>query len=335
MNTERARVNFIALRDMTQVQGAIFGIFWGNKGRAFDTDKLYEKLTGELTDEEAAKEDADKEEKRVKRAITAGIKFLTDSNTIILKENEDKKAPKAYLMEEYNITDLSEDAQLGLQGKVHTTLTKNSETIFFKGDGIVYMPHPGSVEGKAGKKIAVGTIKNYHVNEEGFLYANIIKPIPEGSPEGTKAKGGAVKLSKVQLLDMAMPEGTPEVCVTYKKQANTKAPAITPMGDTSKGSHIVFVKALGSPGSLQVSQVLAGLEKAKQLKGATVHTIDSDHQPEVVKGLNLRSNASLILIKDGKEVARQVGPISAENMSEAYAKFISKLAPAKKAKAAK
>ena len=97
------------------------------------------------------------------------------------------------------------------------------------------------------------------------------------------------------------------------------------MGDTSKGDHIIFVKALGSLASKNVGQVLAGLEAAKAFKGATLHTIDSDEQPEVVAKLGLRRNASVILIKDGKEVARQVGPINAENLTDAYGKFISKL----------
>ena len=327
MNKTRAIVNLAAVRAFNQKQSSIFSIFFGQKGRFFTTDKVFEKVGAQLTadNEDTSEEGVDKAEKAAKALITKTINAMVDANIIEQKADQAASDPKEFKMQEYDIKDLKENQQVQIGGKEHTTLTANATTVWYNGDVILYMCHPLSPEYKAGQRIGTATLKDFHVNEEGFLYGIVTKPV---MVEGEKAKTCAVKLSQAQLLDEAIPEGAKE-CVKYKQKAGLTKPTLVPVGDISKGVHLLSFNAVWSPEGVQMDQILEGLEDSP-LKGKyTRHIVNTDHQVDECKTYNIRTAPTLILVKDGAEVARMEGLPNAEDVNAAIYTFIKKVADPK------
>ena len=322
MNTTRAIINLSALRGLNQEQSSIFALFFGQKGRYFNNEKILDKLKGSLMPAEDIKEGEEpKAEKAAKGKITRALKILVDAGVIHQKEDQPASEAKEYKMQEYDIKDLGEERQLLIGGKAHTTLTSNSETVFYQGDLLLYMCHPLSPEYKAEQRIGTATLKDYHVNEEGFLYGIVTKPV---MVEGEKAKNCAVKLSQAQLLDEAIPEGAKE-CVKYKQKASLTKPELKALPNMEKGTHLLFFNAAWSPNSLHMKQILEGLFKTKEIKGKMeMHSVNTDHQVDEGKAYNIRTCATLIVIKNGKETGRLVGMPNAEDVNKEIYNFLKK-----------
>jgi len=334
MNKTRAIVNLSAIRTLTQEQSAIFSIFFGQKGRFYTTDKMFEKVGANMMPDPEKREegDEDKVTKAVKTKITKTINLLVTAGVIEQKADQAKSDTAEFKMPEYDIKDLNEEQQLLIGGKAHTTLTANGNAVHYSGDVILYMTHPLSPEYKAGQRIGTGTLKHFHVNEEGFKYGIITKPV---MVEGEKTKICAVKLSQAQILDLAIPEGAKE-CVKYKQKAGLTKPTLVPIGDTKKGTHLLNFNAVWSPAGNQMDQILTGLAESP-LKGKfTQHNVDTDHQVDECKAHNIRIAPTLILIKDGVEVGRMENLPNAEDVNAAIYKFIKDVAaPGKSAPKAK
>ena len=321
MNTTRAIINLAALRGLTQEQSSIFALFFGQKGRYFNNEKILEKLKDSLIPADTKEEDKAKAETAAKGRITRTFKILEDAGVINPKVDQPKGEAVEYKMPEYDIKDLSEERQLLIGGKAHTTLTSNSETCFYKGDVLLYLCHPLSPEYKKGQRIGTATLKDYHVNEEGFLYGIVTKPI---MVEGEKAKTCAVKLSQAELLDRAIPEGAVE-CVKYKQKASLTRPEIKALPDMTKGVHVLFFNAAWSPASLHMKQILSTLVETKELKGKMdLHSVNTDHQVPVGKEYNIRTCATLVVVKNGKETARLEGMPNAEDVNKEIYSFLKK-----------
>ena len=187
--------------------------------------------------------------------------------------------------------------------------------------------HPLSALGKAGVPVSEGEIKDWHINEEGFLYANVYMPLPPGAEEGTKRKTCAKKLSTVQYLDDSIPEKI-VVGVKYKKKANLKEPELQAFPDLAKakGVDLVEFNAAWSATGNHMDQILTSLVKQGPLSGKfTRTTINTDHQPQDCANHNVRLAPTLILFKDGKEVGRMEG-FPSEEPEKAIFDFIKKVA---------
>jgi hypothetical protein len=305
MNTLRKAIDLKPLTNMNATQSLVFSHLFGNKGRNFTTDTLVEKLGGSIIPEDTKKSDLEKVTKSAKSKVTKALKFLHEAGIIQLTKGEDKKEIKgSYVMPAYNITDLGEEIQNSVGGKAHTTLTANPNHIFYKGDPILYMPHPLSPEYKAGQRVAVATVKKYHVNEEGFLYLNCEKG-PEYDADGKekKRKTFSVKASGAQLIDEKIPEGAVE-CVFYKKGSGLQAPVLNEVPDLSKGRHVLFFSNIHSPKAKEFTQQLAGM-KVKNLV-----EINTDHQVAICKEFNIRFAPTIVIVENGKEVERITNKIT-------------------------
>jgi hypothetical protein len=320
MNTTRAIIDLRAIRNLNQVESMIFSIFFGQKGRYFTTEKIFEKIGEHLVDKEA--EDAAKEEKAAKSKITRAINKLVEANVVVQKAEQPASEPKEFTIPEYDIKDLREEQQILIGGKEHTTLTANGETVHYGGDVILYMCHPLSPEYKAGQRIGTATLKDFHVNEEGFKYGIVQKPVMK---EGEKPKSCAVKLSQAQLLDVAIPEGAKEV-VKYKKKANLTKPELQTLPNLEEGSHVLFFNAIWSPTGNHMSQILEGLkENSKELKDMSLTSVNTDHQVDACKAYVIRTAPTLVVVKDGKEVSRMEGfPTNVEDPNKEIYSFLKK-----------
>lgn len=333
MNKQRAIVNLVAIRNFNQKESLIFSQFFGQKGRFFTTEKMFEKVGDNLVDasDEDDEEATAKKQTAAKALITRTIKKLVEANIVEQKADQPKSEDPEYKMPEYNISDLKEEQQVMIGGKEHTSLTANATTVFYKGDVILYMCHPLSPEYKNGQRIGTATLRDFHVNEEGFVYGIVTKPVMK---EGEKAKTCAVKLSQAQLLEQAIPADAKE-CVKYKQKAGLTKPTLVELGDVSKGVHLIDFNAIWSPEGNEMNQILEGIEKVKGLEGKfTRHSINTDHQVETCKQYNIRTAPTLIMVKDGEEVARMEGlPTDVEKVSEAVYNFIKAVAAPSKGKA--
>ena len=320
MNNTRAIVNLSAIRTFNQRESLIFSIFFGQKGRYYTNEKLMDKvgaiLIGEV--EEAEKEKA---EKAAKSFITKTINKLVEAGIVSAKVDQPKGEAIEYKMPEYDIKDLAEEQQLLIGGKAHTTLTSNGDTVHYGGDVILYMCHPLSPEYKAGQRIGTATLKDFHVNEEGFKYGIVTKPV---MVEGEKAKTCAVKLSQAELLDRAIPEGAKEV-VKYKQKASLTRPTLVAIPTLTEGKHILYFNAVWSPAGNQMSQILNTLVETKEIKGKASFTpVNTDHQVDVCKEYNIRQAPTVIVVENGKEVSRLSGMPNAEDVNKEVYSFLKK-----------
>ena len=323
MNKTRAIVNLSAIRGFNQKESMIFSIFFGQKGRYYTNEKLMDKLGANLMGEIAEGEgEAEKAEKAAKTLITKTINKLVEANIVMAKVDQPKGEAVEYKMPEYDIKDLNVEQQLLIGGKAHTTLTANGTTVHYNGDVLLYMCHPLSPEYKAGQRIGTGTLKDFHINEEGFKYGIITKPV---MVEGEKAKTCAVKLSQAELLERAIPEGAKEV-VKYKSKASITKPELTALGDLSKGTHLILFNAAWSPQGLQMGQIVEGLLKTPMAEKFTAHQINTDHQVAECKQFNIRTAPTLIMVVDGTEVSRMENLPNSEDVNKDIYTFIKKVA---------
>ena len=318
MNNVR-EINLRAIQNMNPEQALVFSFFHGRKGRAYTADSLLEKLEKNLIPEDTKKADLEKAKKSAKSSVKAACKFLLEAGVIEKSTKEGKEVEGEFIMPAYHIEDLPEEKQIKIGDKIHTSLTANSSTVFYKGDGILYIPHPLSPEYKAGQRVCVGELKSFHVNEEGFVYLVLLKPQrfdSEGKP--LKRKQCAVKGSKAQIVEKKIPKTAAE-CVTYKKSAGLKKPELVEMSDVSKGTYVVLFTNIHSPNAVHMQQIVDGLVKAKKLKNLTV--INTDHQVSECKQYNIRTAPTLIKVVDGKEVGR-IEDVPAEKPNEAILKLV-------------
>jgi len=314
MNTTRAIINLSEVKNFNQNESFIFSIFFSEKGKSFSKDLLLKKVSETMIQGD---KDEVKETKRVKALITKVVNKLIATGIISKNESESKSDTDTFKMESYDIKDLEENRQLLIGGKAHTSLTSNGSMVVYKNDTILYMTHPVSQEFKLGQRVGTGVIKDFHINEEGFRYAIVTKP----AVDDAKPKTCAVKLSQAQLLDTEVPVSASE-CVKYKSKAGLTKPTIVPVGNCKKGNHILFFNAEWSDKGLQMTQMLKGMGKV--LKGVTIHPINTDHQVDVSIAFNIRFAPTLVIIKDGKEVARLTELPNAKDVNKATFDFIKK-----------
>lgn len=304
MNALRSIIDLKAVKNMSNLQTLVFSFLFGRKGRGFSADSIAEKIKGGLIPEDTKKEDLEKVTKGISKDIKEALIFLQKSGVIEPNVKEGKPVEGEYIMPSYNIEDLPEEKQIGIGEKVHTALTANPDYVYYKGDGILYMPHPLSPEFKSGIRVAVGELKSFHVNEEGFVYLIVLKAQKvDKDGKNLKREQCAVKASKAQLVDTKIPEAVTE-CVTYKKSAGLKPPAA--LSDTStidKGEKVLFFTNIWSPNAKHMTQIVDGLVKAKKIKGDLV-VINTDHQVKDCAKYNIRISPTLIRVKDGKEISR-------------------------------
>ena len=318
MNNVR-KIDLKRIKNMNDQQALVFSHFHGRKGKSMSTEAILEKLEKNLIGEDIKEADLEKAKKSALKNVKDACKFLNEAGIIEKSKKEGKEVENEFTMPAYNIEDLPEEKQIKIGDKVHTSLTANSSTVFYKGDAILYIPHPLSPEYKAGQRVCVGELKSFHVNEEGFLYLVLLKPQrfdSEGKP--LKRKQCAVKGSKAQLVDEVIPKGAAE-CVTYKKLASLKKPELQEMPDVSKGTHVILFTNIHSPNAVHMGQITDGLVKAKKLKNLTV--INTDHQVTECSTYKIRTAPTLIKVVDGKEVAR-IEDIPTEKPNETILKMV-------------
>lgn len=332
MNKTRAKINLIAVNALSDRAKVLFNLFFSSKGRNFDRDKLLEKCKDSFYED---KEDSEKEadQKKAKARVTKTINELVAAELIVEvapKEGATPKELKDYAMEAYDISDLPAEMQLGIGGKVHTTLTANSSRVPYVGQEVVMKNHPLSKLGKAGVPVTVGHIKNWHINEEGALYANVYLPLAADAKEGAKRETCAKKVSTLQFISDEIPTEA-NVGVTYKKKANLKEPTLIPFPEMKgrKGVDLIEFNAAWSPYGVHLGQILDSLTKEGPLKGKFNRTtINTDHQVEDCKRFNILHAPTMILFKDGKEVGRMDG-LPSEDVNAAIFNFIKKVAAPK------
>jgi len=291
---KNSNLDLKVLVNLKNEETLVFGQFYSRKGSVLTTDKLigYMGLEGVSSSK--------------KGQITKACKVLADAGIINVVET-------GFVMPAYETVDLDETRQLGIGGKVHTTLTANPNQVFYVGDAVLYMPHPLSQEYKSGQRVSIGEVKSFHVNEEGFLYLIVLKA-SEVDVDGKmmKRKECAVKASQAQLLDSKIPEVV-KTGITYKKAAGIVAPELNDMPDLAKGRHILFFNNVWNSDAKHMSQVIDGLVKAKKVAGKLT-VINTDHQAVECKAHNVRIAGTLVVIENGKEIARQEGiPLEAVN----------------------
>lgn len=319
MNATR-RIDLKKIQNMNAIQALVFSYMFGRKGRTFTPETILEKNGKSLIPEGTKEADLEKANKKAIADIAAACKFLVDAGIVEVPVAEDKTpVAGSYRMPAYNIEDLPEEKQVKIGDKVHTSLTANSGQVYYKGDLILYMPHALSPEFKAGIRIAVGELKSFHVNEEGFLYLILLKK-QEVDKDGKNLKRAqcAVKASKAQLLDLAIPKGASK-CVTYKKKAGLKEPELQALPDTSKGKHAIFFTNIWSPNAVHMGQIVDGIKA--QLKNTTVTVINTDHQVSECAQFNIRTAPTIVVLDNGKEVER-ITTIPAENPNETIFKAL-------------
>ena len=271
-------VDLKAIQNMNANTSIVFGYFFSRKGRTLTAEVIAQKVEGDLS----------------KPKVSAAIRVLKKAGVV-------NEADGGWVMPALEISDLDEARQLGIGDKVHTTLTANPETVFYKGDTILYKPHPLSVEGKAKVMVAAGEVKSFHVNEEGFVYLIVLKGQTfdaDGKP--LKRKACAVKASMAQLFSNEIPAKAVE-CVTYKKAAGLVKPELVEMPDVSKGDFVIFFTNIHSPKAKEFGQILEGMKKGMK---STFVEINTDHQVSICKHYNIRTAPTVLIIKDGKEVQR-------------------------------
>jgi thioredoxin 1 len=314
----RNKFSLYEISKLTEEEILLFSYFFSNKGRYFTVEKVIKKLretkvnTKRLRGEklEAA---LSAREAEISEGVKAAFPVLEKAGLI---QKNTEKGTAEWKMEAYDVQDLPGEQQILIGDKEHTSLTENSQLVLYKGDRVMYMYHALSQQYKDGLRIGEGTVKSYHINEDGFVYVIIEEPIPEGAPEGTKAKTPAKRNTMIELRSMDIPEGAVE-CVTYKKKAGLKAPELFPMPDISSGSHVLFFTAEWSSKGLHMKQLLESLTEAKELKGKFELTqINTDHQVQSCKEHNIRYAPTLILFKDGKQVTRIDGFPDSENVNK-------------------
>jgi hypothetical protein len=78
MNTTRAIIDLKALRGLNQKQSMIFALFFGQKGRWFTTDKIFEKIGESLLPEDQEDEEKDLRDTRERACNTTEAKKRGD-----------------------------------------------------------------------------------------------------------------------------------------------------------------------------------------------------------------------------------------------------------------
>ena len=318
MNNVR-EINLKGIQNMNPQQALVFSHFYGRKGRAYTADSLLEKLEKNLIPEDTKTEGLEKAKKAAAKQVADACKFLLEAGVIEKSTKEGKEVKGEFIMPAYGIEDLPEEKQIKIGDKIHTSLTANSSTVFYKGDGILYIPHPLSPEYKAGQRVCVGELKSFHVNEEGFVYLVLLKGQTfdkDGKP--LKRKQCAVKGSKAQIVEKKIPKTAVE-CVTYKKSAGLKKPELVEMPDVSKGQHVILFTNIHSPSAVHMQQIVEGLVKAKKLKNLVI--INTDHQVAQCKDFKIRTAPTLVKVVDGKEVGR-IEDVPAEKPNETILKMV-------------
>jgi hypothetical protein len=319
MNELRSQIDLKKVSKLTNEQVLVFGHMFGNKGRNFTAETITEKLSKELIPSDTKAADMEKAKEKATKTVEDAFKALKSAGIIESTVGEgDKVVEGSYVLPAYKIDDLPEEKQILIGGKEHTTLTQNPNIVFYKGDGVLYMPHALSPEGKAGQKVGVAKVRSFHVNEEGFLYIIGEKPAQldkEGKP--MKPKTCAIKASKAQLMDTKIPEGAAE-CVTYKKAAGLQKPELADLSNIDKGDKVLFFNNIWAPNAVHMGQIITGL--AKKATGSIVN-VNTDHQVAVCSRFNIRTAPTLIRLKDGKEVGR-IEDIPAEKPNETILKFL-------------
>jgi len=319
MNTVR-KMDLKKLVNLNPVESVVFSHFFGNKGRNFKVEALLEKLEKHLIPKDTKATELEKTKAKASADIKAACESLIKIGVIQTPEKEGKAVEGEFTMPAYEIADLEQEKQVFIGDKVHTTLTANPNQVFYKGDGILYMPHPLSPERKSGIRVAVGELKSFHVNEEGFLYLILLKARTTDK-DGKEQKRGqcAVKASQAQLVSEEIPKGA-GLAVTYKKKAGLKEPALQEMPDVSKGRHVILFGNIWGPNAQHMAQIVDGLAKAKKISGALT-TINTDHQVSICETYKIRTAPTLVVIENGKEVSRLVD-LPAEGANEAILKLV-------------
>lgn len=297
-------LNLSAIKGMNNEQTQVYAWFHGNKGRSASATSLLEKLANKFVDAEA--KDKAKAEKLAKLKIEKAMEFLREAGVITKTVKEGKEIDGEFTMPALEIVDLDDNNQILIGDKKHTSLTANPNQIFYKGDNVLYDAHPLSPEFKSGKRICVGEVKSFHVNEEGFLYLEVLKS-QEVDKDGKnlKRKTCAVKASKAQLVDQKIPTAASK-CVTYKKAAGLKEPSLMEMPDVTKGNHVIFFTNIHSPKAKEFGQIIEGMKAGMK---STLTIINTDHQVSECIKFGIRNAPTVLIIKDGKVVETIINKI--------------------------
>jgi thioredoxin 1 len=297
---------------LNPTQIALWVFFNGHKNRPYTSAELKDKVPG------------------LPKQPNAAIKALVDAG-LVTKTDE-----KKFVMERELIEILKDERQLGIGGKVHTTLTQNANTIFYPGDRLRYATHTLSWQHKVGIPIWEGEVKSFHVNEEGFGYLAINEDIPTEQivksfnvkdVKGAPIRKGALfsktvmkKTSNVELLNPAVPSGSSKNLVFYKTKSGLNARVLEL--PQLIGDQVIHFGCVWSGASVEVAGILQELEQHKNFKGKiTFHEVDVDENLNTCARFKLRKAPTVIIMRNGN-VLKTVQNIPSEKAGETLYKAI-------------
>jgi len=205
---------------------------------------------------------------------------------------------------------LDKEIQNIVGDKEHTNRTANTNKVVYRGDVITFPNHPLSPERKRdGEMIGTATATTAHINEEGFFYVIMKKE---------NKKKAAKKISNLTVVDPSVFPTSPEKLISLKTKASLKAPTVVSPVDIKEEGLVImwFYAEHYTKGIISTKAMRAALKATKQ------KALEMDAYwcyKEACKH-RVRFVPTMIILFDGKQIARSEVPLDTEK----YTKLIEK-----------